>query len=151
MRRWRPSLLSPVNEDVENDHRNHEADDDQQSAGLSEFVDGLAGGLSRDAFPDEEDHVAAVQNGDRQEVEHGQIDAQETEEKQQLGWSLLRDLEGNLCDSDGASQIENREVAREQASQCQVDVEGVAPRVVSCHRKCLTPGLALQDLSLIHI
>ena len=48
-----------------------------------------SGGVAPDAFGDEEDHLAAVERRDRQEVEDRQVDAQEAEEVDQLGQTRL--------------------------------------------------------------
>ena len=57
-----------------------------------------------DLLGDQEDHLAAVERRDRQEVEHRQVDAQDAQEVDQVGQARAGGVVGDLRDRDRAAQ-----------------------------------------------
>ncbi len=75
--------------EIEQHHEGHQREQEEH-AGIGKADDhSLAGRFAAEAFVNQENHVAAIEHRDRQEVDHGQICAEQGKKQQKLGQTLL--------------------------------------------------------------
>ena len=134
-----PSLEQP--RDVQSQHEDHQHEDEDQAEIREHRHRPLAGGLAADAFVNEKHHVPAVEHRDRQEIQHGQVRAQERQEDQQLRDPLGRARRGGAGDPNRTCRAAERQLAADQLSHGgrhlpdrffrlpKAEGEGLAPRV----------------------
>src|SRR5579862_1191287 len=92
---------------VEEGHKEHEPYDDAGANACHDFYDFGRDGLAPDAFDEREDDVAAVEHGDRQEVQHRQVHIREDAEPERHAPAVLalEYLVVDAHDADGAAEV----------------------------------------------
>lgn len=102
--------------DVVVDDESGEEDDADEGNLVDAFLELLVDVSAQDAFDDEKENHAAVQNGDRHEIEDAQVDADVGHQADDgcPAWHVHR-LVDLLTDADGAAQATNGDLACEHA------------------------------------
>src|SRR5208282_3624404 len=123
-----PVLDAPEN--VLEKDKDHQADDQHQSDHDSRAQRGFGQRAAADLLGHQEEHLAAVQRWNRQEVDHGQVDAQEAKELDQLVHTGASGLVRDSDDPDRASQPPGTQPSQHEIANRAVDAEDVLDRVV---------------------
>lgn len=76
-------------------------------------------------FPDEHEELAAVDDGQGQEVDDGEVDGDESEEEDEVGDALLGDACAFVGDADGAAHVVDFDAAVDEAGECDVGLKHV--------------------------
>ena len=83
--------LHVTDEDIDPHHECEQRQEEDHTDGVSPVDHLWVRFVSSDAFPKQEDHVSAVQNGDWQEIEDCKIDAEEAEEHEEIDEASIGD------------------------------------------------------------
>src|SRR5688572_2124824 len=118
--------------DVVEHDRDKKRGDDHQSALQNPLARLHAERASLDCLGDVENDLAAVENWNRQQVEHRDVDANERDQREQILNPASRRLHRDLRDRDRASQLRHSNAARKQGSEsledCRAPVDRDTPR-----------------------
>src|SRR6188508_143067 len=89
----------------------HDAHEEDQPNLLSQLALAFSQRLAQDALDEEEKQVTTVENGNGQQIEHAQVDAQQSNEEDDVGRTLGGSLPGYFGDGQRPADILTRNVA----------------------------------------
>src|SRR2546422_7092637 len=122
-----PGLPGPEVEDVVSEGVEHQADKEKEPDLLGQLAATDAQGLALDRFDREEQEVPAVEDRDRQEVEHAEVDAEDGDQEDVVRETLRRGVARNLGDSQRTADVIGRDLSGEHLSDAHHRQPGPAP------------------------
>src|SRR5579885_470675 len=93
----------------------HQSDEEEEEQ-IGQASANLDGNRSAgDSFDGEEEDVPAIKQGEREDVDHGQIEAEHSQNPDEIVSSLLEGLRANLNDAHDAVEVVARGSRRDDA------------------------------------
>src|SRR5438876_95721 len=113
-----PSAEEPV-EDVESrqivvDRVHHQHHEEHEADLLGDLALAHGDGSAQDRLAHEEEEMSAVQHGHGQQIEHGEVHADESREEREIRQALTRLLTGRRRDLDGPADVGGGELYGDQ-------------------------------------
>jgi len=88
---------------IQGDHEDHQSQDDGQPHVHGNVEESFGNGAAEDFFQDEEHHMSSIQDGNREKVDHRQVDRDHADEQEELPEIFAGHTVGDISYGEGAA------------------------------------------------